>query len=233
MLKKKLSSFIFRFFFYRNNKIHLKKGIVRAFKLQSEIERYINRLVVSYYDGKHPKHFLWKNHYQFIIENINPHDKIIDIGCGSSLSYNQQLADKIDFLDAIDIDQKIIDKCLKLNQYDNIHYNVLDITKKFPLKHYDVAILSHILEHLDNPEDLLRRIRKITSKIIVRLPRYDDHWWYLVKKDLGLFYYKSRDHRREYTIKSAIKLIESTDWNITKSLNDVDIKIVAIINNEI
>lgn len=54
----------------------------------------------------------------------------------------------------------------------------------------------------------------------------------MVKKDLGLYYYKDRDHKQEFTLESAIELIESTGWNIIVALNDVDIKIVATINQK-
>lgn len=232
MVKQKLNEIFFRFFFFRRNKIKLRKSIIRAFKLKELFENYIGALVVSYYEGKHPKHHLWPSHYRFIIDNINQDDKVLDVGCGKSLSYNQQLADKVDFMDSVDINETKINYCLKDNQFDNLHFYVLDITKELPAKKYDVVILSHILEHLFNPQDVLNKIKKVTKKIIVRLPRYDNHWMNMVKKDLGLYYYKDRDHKQEFTLESAIELIESTGWNIITALNDVDIKIVATINQK-
>ena len=54
---------------------------------------------------------------------------------------------------------------------------------------------------------------------------------YLVKKDLGMFYFKDKDHKQEFTLDSAIKLIQGSGWNVVKAFNDIDIKIVATINN--
>jgi len=88
--------------------------------------------------------------------------------------------------------------------------------------------MSHVLEHLKEPEKVLHKIKSITDKIIIRLPRYDDHWMYLVKKDLGLFYFKDADHKREYTLKESTDLIEASGWKIQTALNDIDIKIVGV-----
>lgn len=231
MFKKKLINIAFKLFFSGKSKRRLLKNIKLTFFFKELFEYYISRLVVKYYDGKHPKHHLWHSHYKFIIENINPGDKVLDVGCGKSLSYSQQLSTKIDFLDAIDINGEKIQFSIKENKFENIHFSVFDITKDLPSKKYDVIILSHILEHLDRPKEILKKIKAITKKIIVRLPRYDNNWMNLVKKDLGMYYYKSRDHKQEFTLESAIKLIESADWSIRKAFNDIDIKIIATSNN--
>jgi len=228
---KLIENTVYKLIFQHSKKKKIKRNLIRVFQLQRIVDNYIDRLVISYYDGKHPKHHLWKNHYKFIIDNINQNDKVLDIGCGKSLSYGQELSSKVDFLDAIDINEDLINSCLKSNKYSNIHYYKLDITKELPTKSYDVVILSHVLEHLKNPLDILQNIRKITRKIIVRLPRYDDHWHYLVKKDLGIFYYKDSDHKQEFTLETAKKLLQDAGWDIKIALNDVDIKILATIKS--
>lgn len=228
LIKNLIIEYFYKLFFHNRNKIKLRKNIIKAFNLKEILESFINKLVVIYYDGKHPKHYLWARHFQFIIDNINLGDKVLDIGCGESLSYSQQLASKVDFLDAIDNNKAVIQNCIKKNRFNNIFYSVLDITKKEITKHYDVVILSHILEHLYNPEELLKKIKNNTKKIIVRLPRFDNHWMTLVKKDLGIFYFKDPDHKTEYTLETAINLIENSGWNILKAINDIDVKIVAI-----
>jgi len=77
----------------------------------------------------------------------------------------------------------------------------------------------------------LEKLKSITKKIIVQLPRYDKHWWYLVKKDLGLFYFKDEDHKQEFTIETAKNLIQESGWKVLVAYNDVDIKIIAVLDN--
>lgn len=197
------------------------------FKIQKFIEGRINDASFSYYKGNHPKHFLWKIHYKFVIDNVRENDIVMDVGTGSSLSYTQELASKSKSIDCCDINKVLVEKSKSGNQFPNVNYFVLDVTKDVPDKRYDVVILSHILEHLYEPEKVLENLKKCTNKLIIRLPRYDDHWMYLVKKDLGMFYFKDLDHKREYTLQDAIMLVRSSGWNIEKAVNDVDIKIVA------
>ncbi|GAJ13001.1 unnamed protein product, partial [marine sediment metagenome] len=193
---------------------------------------YINRLVINYYNGKHPKHHLWKIHYKFIIDNIKPGEKVLDIGCGGSMSYNQQLAKNNNIIDAVDKNSILVQKCSNENKFENIKYYVLDISQELPSKKYDIIILSHVLEHINNPVVVLHNIKKITNKIIVRLPRYDNDWMKLVKKDLGMYYYNDLDHKQEFTQESAEELVRGAGWKIITSLNDVDIKILATLDNK-
>ena len=73
----------------------------------------------------------------------------------------------------------------------------------------------------------MEKLKKVTKKLIIRLPRYDDHWMYLVKKDLNLFYFKDRAHKREYTLEEATELIKKASWTVYTAENDIDIKIIA------
>lgn len=209
------------------NKGEIKSKIKFYFDWRDIIDGYINNLSVEYYNGKHPKHFLWRYHYKFILDNVNENDMILDVGCGKSSSYIAELAKSGQIIDACDVDVKKVEWNKKKNRFENIDFFVMDIAKELPTKKYDVVILSHVLEHIEDPLQVLSRLKSITNKLIIRLPRYDDHWMYLVKKDLGLFYFKDCDHKREYILKEAIELIESAGWTIASAQNDIDIKIVA------
>ncbi|MFZ5365199.1 MAG: class I SAM-dependent methyltransferase [Patescibacteria group bacterium] len=197
------------------------------FRAQSFIDSRISDACVDYYKGRHPKHFLWTIHYQFVIDNVDTGDRVLDVGTGASLSYTQELAAKAESIDCCDINPELIEKSRRGNKFANVNYIVLDVTQQLPPDSYDVVILSHVLEHLHEPEKVLENLKNITRKLIIRLPRYDDHWMYLVKKDLGMFYYKDHDHKNEYTLRTAVDLVEKSGWRVQTALNDVDVKIVA------
>ncbi len=197
------------------------------FNLQKQIDHLINKKSVTYYNGKHPKHHLWTGHYQFILDHVQEGDVVFDVGTGASSSYTHELARCCKQIDCCDVREDLVKISRQNNPYENLEFLVMDITKELPDKHYDVVIMSHILEHLEHPEKVLEHIKKITKKIIIRLPRYDDHWMYLVKKDLGLFYCKDADHKREYVLEYAVELVKSCGWYVEIALNDIDIKILA------
>lgn len=209
-----------------------KDQLADLFELQATIDRLINVKCVEHYQGKHPKHFLWTGHYQFILDNISDGDKVFDVGTEASVSYTQELAKRCEIVHCCDLRSELVEISKKKNVFTNVTYEVLDITKEMPKQKYDVVILSHVLEHIDDPVAVLGELKKITPKIIVRLPRYDDHWMFLVKKDLGFDYFKDSDHRREYTLTEAVKEIERSGWNVTIANNDIDIKIVAVQNGQ-
>ena len=124
MFKNAIKVLVYKLFFFSKNKNKLRKGIKRAFFFKELVENYINKLVLFYYDGKHPKHHLWVDYYKFVVENIKPNDTVLDVGCGGSMSYNQELANKVNFIDAIDINNILIQQCITKNQFENIHFFV-------------------------------------------------------------------------------------------------------------
>ncbi|MFH1550681.1 MAG: class I SAM-dependent methyltransferase [Planctomycetota bacterium] len=214
--------------FFSTGRVPPKKGLEQLFELHGFVEHIINEKCLEIYDGRHPKHHLWTGHYQFILDNIKNGDVVLDAGCGASMSYIQKIAGRCKKIDCCDTRQELVVKCARENPFDNVNYEVLDIAKNLPPRKYDVVVMSHVLEHLPDPKSVLENVKKITSKIIIRLPRYDDHWMNLVKKDLGMFYFKDADHKREYILSEAIELVESAGWKVAIALNDIDIKIVGV-----
>lgn len=205
-----------------------KESLQYLFDAQKFIDQKINETCLNIYNNKHPKHHMWPIHYQFILDNVDSGSKVLDVGTGASSSYTQELASRCKQLDCCDYKEELVERSRRENKFSNVDFIVMDITKDLPDVYYDVVIMSHILEHIHDPKAVLERMAGITDKIIIRLPRYDDHWMYLVKKDLGMFYFKDHDHKDEYTLKKAVELVESAGWKIQTALNDVDVKIVAV-----
>lgn len=206
----------------------IKDDLAYLFKVQKIVDHFVAVKCVEHYKGKHPKHHLWTIHYKFVVDHVNDSDVVMDVGAGASSSYTQEIASKVKRVDCVDIREDRVSKANAENKFDNVKYKLSDITKDFPENtHYDVVILSHVLEHLHDPIEVLENMKTITNKLIIRLPRYDDHWTYLVKKDLGLDYFKDYDHKEEYTLETAIDLVKKAGWHVDIALNDVDVKMVA------
>ncbi|MDR3546905.1 MAG: class I SAM-dependent methyltransferase [Candidatus Pacebacteria bacterium] len=89
---------------------------------------------------------------------------------------------------------------------------------------YDVAVLSHVLEHLRNPEALLCRVRKILKpggKIAVALPNILN-WHQRLLFLFGRFEYTDQGimditHIRFYTFSSARRMIEACGYNVVRA----------------
>ena len=70
-----------------------------------------------------------------------------------------------------------------------------------PNEHFDIIVMSNVLEHLKNRIDLLRTIVfKITPhRLLFRIPHFEREWMVPVKKELGVNYLLDSTHEIEYT----------------------------------
>ena len=152
-------------------------------------------------------------YHNFFIDNINPGDIVLDVGCGNGFN-TYYIAGKARSVVGIDIDNKNIAYAEKNFSSDNIDYFIADIMDyKFSQK-FDVIVLSNVLEHMKDRIRLLKKIRSIGRIFLVRVPMIDRSWLVLYKKELGIEYRLDKTHCIEYTIDSFTKELERAGLKI-------------------
>lgn len=203
-----------------------KETLISLLKLESAVDIAVNMIVNSYYTGRHPKHFLWTSHNDFIVDNIEKKEKVLDVGCGLS-QYPLRLAEKGAMILCVDNSKEKIDKISQINVHPNISYKVMDITKSIPNDTFNTVICSHVLEHIDDSVAFLARLREVAPRLIIKVPRTDSSWKKVMKKDLGIFWYDDKDHKREYTWDIILKELELGGWTPVKKETGLDLRIVA------
>ena len=181
-------------------------------------------------NGIHPKHRIM-NYHNFFLENLNENDTVLDVGCGNgALTYD--LGKKVKKIIGIDINENNIIIAKNKFSRKNIEYIHGDILTEIPNQRFDVIILSNVLEHIDNRQELLKKLKKSASKILLRVPLINRSWIDLYKKELGLEYRLDKTHKIEYTIKNFKKVIEGVGLNIIKySIQFGEIWAIAINND--
>ena len=203
-----------------------KRALVAALELHRDAERLINRFANLHYKGRHPKHHLWTEHNRFLYDECRPEDRVVDIGCGGS-AYQEWIAGKVRRFVAVDIDPRRIEVA-KCNHPDSsVEYRVMDVTTDLPAGEFDVAICSHVLEHLDDPVVFLRRLSELVERVIIKVPLEDTNWIKLVRRDLGLFWLDDHDHRREYTEALLTEHLTAAGWSIDKMVRGYDLRATA------
>jgi 2-polyprenyl-3-methyl-5-hydroxy-6-metoxy-1,4-benzoquinol methylase len=141
------------------------------------------------------------NYHKFFIDNTDPEDTVLDIGCGNgALSFD--IAKKAVKVVGIDSNKKNIEFAKQRFSASNIEYVVGDAVKELPNKRFDIIILSNVLEHIENRIEFLNRIKSLAPKILIRVPMLNRDWITLYKKELGVEWKLDKSHYAEYTLKS-------------------------------
>jgi len=176
--------------FTREELVSILKNKLRE---SDRLNEEINHLLIKYFDGVHPKHLLHPRYY-FFRENIDKNDIVLDLGCGHGYMANR-LARHCRGVIAVDRNPPY--GKFKRANLNFITADINDFVDNHPSVDYTVAILSHILEHLENPVALLSRLK--CPKVIVLVPRREQ-WLVEVKRRFGILSWISDpSHYRLYT----------------------------------
>ncbi len=211
----------------RNNRESQRRCLVFLLNVRKTVDQQINRYCADYYENRHPKHYLWREHSRYLFDSVNPGDRVLDIGCGAS-QYPQWLAEKVHSVTCVDNRAIRVDLARKHNQRENVFYERMDVTTELPAGRFDVAICSHVLEHLDDPVMFLQKLAEKVPRIVVKVPLDDSDWIKLVKKDLGMFWMDDTDHRREYSETLLREHLEAGGWRIEEMIRGYDLRVKAV-----
>lgn len=175
-------------------------------------KRIISRLGRKVYGGLHPKEILGRRAEMFRMY-VCPSDVVLDVACGSGdIIYS--LRSKIKTGYGIDLSDKQIGLSKKHHVADNIHFKKIDIFKvdykKFKSEvKYNVAIFSHIIEHINDVSGFLKRVD--ADKVLICVPSYG-HWYRLLMMDLGLDIRTDRGHIKEYDMDVLIDELDAAGY---------------------
>ncbi len=190
--------------------IYITKLILR---LHNFCSRLISFFSVKTERGLHPKHRLM-NYHKFFIDNINPEDTVLDIGCGNgALTFD--IAKKATKVIGIDLNGKNIEFAKERFSAPNVEYIIGDVTENLPDKRFDAIILSNVLEHIENRIELLKKIRSLAPKILIRVPMFNRDWMVLYKKELGVEWRSDKTHYTEYTLESFKHELNQASLNLS------------------
>lgn len=138
---------------------------------------------------------------------------VIDIGCGTG-RWCRIAARHAGKVVGIDRNAESIMAARRLSQADNIEYVVGDITEGLTSRKFDVALLIHVLEHVDKVDPLLAAVCRIASTLVVEVPDFEADPLNSVRRNLGCRYYSDGDHVREYTVTMLREQLERNGWKI-------------------
>lgn len=175
----------------------------------------ISRFAVMAEGGVHPKHRLM-NYHQFFVDNVDPQDAVLDIGCGNGfLTYD--VARKARSVTAIDLNKNNVELARRNFNRDNIKYVCGDATQFDFGEKFDVIIMSNVLEHVENRCDFLLKIKKLANKFLIRVPMLNRDWLTYYKRELGAEYRLDLTHKIEYTMESLQQELEKAGLAVERA----------------
>jgi len=157
--------------------------------------RVMSRLGCAIYDGLHPKE-VFGLRYKFFRDNVSSTDRVVDIACGTG-SILGHISDCISYGVGVDLSNLQINLANRHNCRRNLDFYVGDIFEfDYSRVEFNVAILSHILEHIDDVVGFLKYID--VDKLLICVPS-EEGWYSRLKWQLRLDTRTDASHYREYT----------------------------------
>lgn len=202
---------------YRIHKI-LPISSKRKFKHYLDLEWIFERLShetsFKYYDeSEHPLRLFTK---KTILQHIDKDDVVLDLGCKYG-EISHFIAEKAKLVIGIDYDKKAIAQANSNYQKENLKFVVDEAINYIEKQNhpFDVLILSHILEHLDDPKTFLKEHTQYFSKIYIELPDFDKNLLNHYRRDVGnKLIFTDPDHISEFDRYELTDLITSCGLEI-------------------
>ena len=121
----------------------------------------------------------------------------------------------------IDNDKAAIERAKNTYKRDNlefIHGEAYDYLKNNKQR-FDLLLLSHILEHLDNPKEFIFRFKDFFDYIYIEVPDFDKSYMNHYRKDLGLpLIYTDWDHVSEFDRDELAEILKECNIEIIESM---------------
>lgn len=153
--------------------------------------------------------------YSFIqrIKNCSEPVNILDVGCGRNgclQMIKKNYEDKVLHLDGIDL------HISGDSEKDGIKLTKADIFSFEPSYKYDIVMLNHVFEHLENPQKVLLELKKFLKPdgiLSISMPITSEYMW----KKLGIYAQIDLSvpvHFHIYSKDGMVELLESCGWHV-------------------
>lgn len=136
---------------------------------------------------------------------------VVDIGCGAG-QWSALAGRYAGHVLGVDRHEPFIEGARRRVSAANVEFMVGQIPRDLAGRRFDVALLIHILEHVDEAERFLRELRATAARVIVEVPDLHADGLNPVREALHCPFYSDGDHVSEYTERSLSLQLERAGW---------------------
>lgn len=191
-----------------------KSALVFLFSIHKRVLTLISDRASDYEGGVHPKHRFMQYH-RFFADRLHAGEKVIDIGSGRGfLSYEMSKAGAV--VTGIELSEKNVNISNQLYQNPNLKFIKGDAWKDLPQEKFDTAVMSNVLEHIDDRMGFLKKVQSEIhpSRWLIRVPCFDRDWIVPLAEELGVDSRLDETHFTEFTKESFEREMHEAGLNI-------------------
>lgn len=191
-------------------------------KLFLKLEWIFSRLAYEFSfkvipEKDHP-HF-GKENRSFLLAQIKPGDTVIDLGSANGVM-TAMLAEKAKQVYGIDHDARAVHRAKERYKATNIEF-IAGNAEQFLAREdrrFNVLVLSHILEHIEDPAGFLKKFTQNFDRIYIEVPDYESNTLNLYRTNLNTdFQYTDEDHIWEFDRDSLLRIIGDAGLKVVLS----------------
>jgi SAM-dependent methyltransferase len=164
-----------------------------------DVYREVDLAAIAYEGGVHPKHRLTRYH-DFFVERVRPGERVLDIGSGKGELAHDLVVRAGARVVGVDHDPSHLAFAQSHYPHSDLEFRAGNVLEELPEGHFDVVVLSNVLEHLAPRVAFLGRVSRSASPraLLIRVPLYARDWTVPLKAEVGLPSYWDPDHETEY-----------------------------------
>lgn len=123
---------------------------------------------------------------------------VLDAGCGPG-RWTRVAARHAGHVVGVDASAAQIEEARKQTSEPNVEYIAGDLLDILSERKFDVALVIHVLEHIEDPDSFLQQIAAAAGTLVIEVPNFEADPLNPVRVRLGCRFYTDADHVREYT----------------------------------
>ena len=141
---------------------------------------------------------------------------VIDVGCsvGRWCYVSSKYAKTVV---GIDYDEIFIAEARENSAAENIEFILGDVTKDLQGRKFDLALLTHVIEHIDDADKMLVELKNVADTLIVEVPDFEHDPLNWIRLEQNCPFFSDGDHVREYTRDILIKQLGQNGWEVLET----------------
>lgn len=176
-----------------------RRGVRELLTSYDDVYRRLDQAAITYDDGVHVKHRLTRYH-DFFVERVHPGERVLDLGSGKGELAHDLVVRAGAHVVGIDNDPNHLGFARQKFADERLEFREGDLRAGVPEGHFEVVVLSNVLEHLEDRVEVLRSVvvSATPDRLLFRVPVHARDWTIPLKQEVGLPSYWDPDHAIEY-----------------------------------